>query len=478
MKKLVRIAVAGAAVVVVLAVIFFVVLGKPAQRDGGSIVFTDGEPIDVQSVVVANETGEYTFRYDAQLGGYAIDDIPADLIDMTAFIAFLSNCAQLSATQQIETGDNGLSAYGLDAPAATANIVFFDGAVVKLAVGDVERISQNYYVTVSGHEGVYLMPRGMAQPFLLSKKQVISPYVTPTLGDITSPLSAVRDVTFTGGGLEEPVTILTTSGAADDVKLDALSFGAPTHIVRGAGVFEMDQTYGTEILGSLVGLQAVDILAYNLSEEDFSALGFDSPYMTVEYDMIRDTSGTKQHCLLKLVQLDETTFLATLDGSGAVYVVGRAAFVDIDYARLPARWFLKPLIMDLSSVTVETPSGRYRFDIDNTDTANPVVTYNGQVLDTGLFRAFFRLVTSAEHDGTYLGEQPQPGGAPVMTITYRYSDPAKEPDVMALYTGDARRVNVFINGVGEFAMKDSFVTRMAEGCQNLIEGNPIDESWQ
>lgn len=63
-----------------------------------------------------------------------------------------------------------------------------------------------------------------------------------------------------------------------------------------------------------------------------------------------------------------------------------------------------------------------------------------------------------------------------MTITYHYGE-GKPDDVMTLYSGAARRVNVYVNGVCEFAMKDSFVARVHEALQALQSGAEFDTNW-
>ena len=80
-------------------------------------------------------------------------------------------------------------------------------------------------------------------------------------------------------------------------------------------------------------------------------------------------------------------------------------------------------------------------------------------MDVELFYSFYRLVTSAASDGLYLPDAAASGN-PLMTITYTYLDPAKAPDVMTLYAGGTRRVNVDVNGVIEFDMRASFVDAM------------------
>ena len=173
---------------------------------------------------------------------------------------------------------------------------------------------------------------------------------------------------------------------------------------------------------------------------------------------------------------DGSYFYVNAKGSGVVYIIARPAFLDISYEKLLLRWFLSPLLMDVSGITVESSAGRYDFAIDNTDARNPVVTLDGAAVDVELFRDFFQLLGSAANDGTYLGVQPAPSGEAVMTITYHYTD-GKADDVMELYTGDSRRVNVYVNGVCEFAMRDVFVERVNQALPALAAGESFDINW-
>jgi len=454
-----------------LAAVFFALLLQPSPRaaQGQAITFTSVEPVEISSVSVQNATGAYRFYYEGD--GYVLDDIPASIADLNAFIDFMVNAGKLSAIRQL-SGDP--MEYGLEALSATVKIDFFQGKTLRLDIGGREAISGGYYVAWEG--GTYLMAPAMAEPFLRPKTQVVNPVVTPPLM-VTSPLSAIRDVTFTGGPLERPVTVQAVAGGDETVKLATLSFGSATHIVREAGVYHLDQTYGIEVLGSLLGIRALGVEAYNLSQDELAALGFDDPWMLVEFDMVNAQNAQVERHVLRIVRHGEEVFIATLEGSGAVFRIGRLPFMDIQYHRLPVRWFLSPMLMDVSAVTVEAAEKKYRFDMDSADARNPIVSFEGETLDTQLFRSFFRLITSAAHDGTYLGPLEQPSEGEMLRITYEYAAQGKEPDVLALYPGGVRRARVFINGVGEFAMKDLFAQRVLEGCENLLAGQPIEENW-
>lgn len=473
MKTLVKTLLILAGVVLALGVTFVALLMQPsAVQTSETVTFVSMKPVDISSVTVENRAGTYCYYYEDD--GYVLDDIPANIADLSVFIDFMTNCSKLSAIRRIE--GEASEANGLTTPGATVELQFFQGNTLRLEIGNQEKISGNYYVAVQGFPGVYLMEQAMAAPFLLPKTQVISKDVTEPL-NVTSPLSAIRDITFAGGDLAEPVTILSTSGGDEQVRSAALSFGSATHLVRGAGIYQLDQAYGIEIFGSLFGIHAQGVVGYNLTEEEIQSLGFDHPWMTVDYDMLTGAGEETVHCVLQVVRLADNAFYAVLSGTGAVFLIERQAFMDIQFEKLMLRWFLTPMLMDVSAVTIEGGGQQYRFSIDNADKKNPMITCNQSDVETELFRSFYRLLTSAAHDGAYLGKLPEPSEDALLTITYEYLLPDKSPDIMTLYPGGVRRVNVFVNGAGEFAMKDQFVSRVLAGCQNLLAGQPIEENW-
>ncbi|MCL1855458.1 MAG: DUF4340 domain-containing protein [Clostridia bacterium] len=472
MKSLLRSLLITGALVLALALAYGALLAHPAPRISENATFSLAEPTEIEWVAVENAAGSYCFYYEDD--GYVLDDIPGAIVDLEAFVDFMTGCGRLSAIRRV--ADDAVAEYGLDTPAADVEIRFFDGNALRLAIGAQERISGDYYVKAERFPGIHLMASTMAEPFLQPKEQMITKNVTPALA-VTSPLAAIRDITFTGGALDKPVTIWATADGGEQRQLAALSFGSATHLVHGAGVHQLDHTYGVEMLGSLFGIRALDIAGYHLTDAEIGAMGFDSPWMTVEYDEINGANAAVERRMLKLARQSDDIFYAELDGSGAVFLIGRQPFMDIRYDMLPTRWFLTPMLMDLSAVTVEGEDRQYRFEIDNTDAKNPVVTFEGTNLDIRLFRSFFRLITSAAHDGVYLGALEKPEAGELLAVTYEYSAPGKNLDVLSLFRGGVRRANVFVNGVGEFAMKDGFVSRVLEGCENLLAGRPVEENW-
>ena len=472
MKRFVHLLIAEILAIVVLAGALVFFLFNPKTAENTNYVFSERLATDIVSVDIQNQLGTIVVR--AQSGGFVIDGIPSELVDIEGFIQLLTACSEVSALQKVEGKDKAL--FGLDSEQARINVTFSDGEAFTLLLGDEEPLSGNYYFSVEGEEGIYLLKGETAEQYLLAKEALCSFYVTPKLA-VSSALSAVRDVVFSGGGLENPIAIESVTDGDEEVKQLARSFGAATHIVRGAGVYELDQSYGLEMLTPLCGMMGQSIVYYGLTDEQVDSMGFAEPYMQVEFNY-KNGAGAAEHYVLRFLPAIEdcSYFYVNAKGSGVIYIIERLPFFDIQYDKLLLRWFVSPLLMDVSGITVETAGKTYDFAINQTDAKNPVVKLNGEEVDISLFRKLFQLLNSAASDGDYLGVLEDPDGTPIMQVTYHYTE-GKNDDVIAMYPGESRRVNVYVNGVCEFAMRDVFIERTSQALEAIGKGEAFDINW-
>ena len=471
-----KLALAGLIVIAVLAACLIVWNSKAKTPYSDVKIFVEKEPADITDLSVKNASGGYRVWFDETEDGYVFDDIPVNLLDIEGFYALMDHACAFGSLRLVEQHANDLAKYGLENPRAEVAVTFADDAVFSLAIGDKEKVSGNYYGEVLSPEeagNVYLFAEEDVLYYLLRKEAYISTQVTPQLM-VSSPLSAVRDITFSGTALSRPVSITAVSGADREVVLAAKSFGPATHLVRMKGVYELDQTYGIEILGSVLDIRAVDVAAYNVTAEQLSALGFDEPYLQVDFSLKNGTDYIADY-QLRLVP-EGGYYLAYMLGSGVVFRIEPPAFAALKETKLCLRWFLSPLRTDVADLTVSFGDASYTFTswIDDDGTIKAAV--NGEEMDTEQFFRFYRLVTSACSEGICL-EDPVNTGDPVMTITYNYNIEGKAPDVMKLYKGSLRRVNVEINGVTEFDMRAAFVDVVMDACTKALSDEAIRELW-
>ena len=472
MIRQVRLVLIAATVVTLLALTAVILQRNPTETEGQGVSFKAVEPVDVRSVLVTNQYGTFDIAFAGE--GYVVDDIPAELVDMETFLDLMTDCGKVYATQTAASAPQDLAPYGLSEPVARVEITYADESALTLLIGNVERVTGDTYFSVAGDPAVYLMESERSASFLLPKKAYVDDRVTPKLV-LSSPLSALLDVTFTGGRLAEPVRVEAVASGDPEVVRAAITFGAPTHIVRGKGVYELDQTYGVEMMGALLGISAYDIAGYQLTRQEMLAFGFDQPTMQVTFDLKNGLDAEVEHYALDVLQKGDVTYM-TRNNNGVIYVVHQPAFLQIEYSKLPVRWFLSPLLVDVRAIGIATGGEEYEFIITGETNADKQVTCNGETLDIKRFRTLYGLLTSAAHDGRLL-ENAVIEGTPLLQLTYHYRNEQKQPDVMELYPGDARRVYVRVNGVAELAVQDIYLTRVQEALSILWTDNPIETDW-
>jgi hypothetical protein len=167
----------------------------------------------------------------------------------------------------------------------------------------------------------------------------------------------------------------------------------------------------------------------------------------------------------------------TCNNNGVIYEVTAPQFLNIELDKLPVRWFLKPLIIDISKVELNVSGQTCDFVLSGSTNDTKQVTYNGNTFNMDRFRTFYQLLTSAAGDGTLLDGSVKAQGDPLMTLTYYYLNSAKQPDTVKIYKGDTLRDYVEVNGVVEFAMRETFLTRVQDAVNILGTDQEIKTDW-
>lgn len=455
--------------------IFLWLLGQDTPKKASrSLVIFSREPTDIQRLSIQNQKGGFTIRYQKNPDGYVLDDVPPELLDMDRFISLMVSQAALTAKSALPDPLPSPAAYGLDSPLAEIRLEFQDGSQFNYRLGQQETVSGDYYLQVDGCDVLYTYPGESAQALLSGTRDMFSMLVTPEL-TVSSPLSAIRDAVFSGKRLREPIAIHGVMGGKESLRTQALTFGAATHLVQEKGLHQLDQLNGIRILGSLLGIKAVRVMGYNLSGDEIKAYGFHTPDMQADFTLAK-RNAPDEALSLSLVQAGEDLFYAWVKGRGVVYQINRPAFFDISYQDLIMRYFAAPMLMDITGLTVQSKGSAYEITFYRDEQQQAHAAVNGQAVDPDLFYAFYRLVTSAAADGKML-EDISPGDAPVVKLIYHYKSPEKPDDELVFYPHSPRRLAVAVNGVIEQDIRESFVVRLLEACENLLADKEIEEVW-
>ena len=455
----------------------------PEERAGEGGVLADRRAGDVAEIGIKNRHDAFSVWREE--GGFVLADLPAEAVNAEYLLMLLDESARVEyLSLAAEGGDT--APYGFDDPEAAVTVRYTDGSSLSLLFGAEEPVSGGRYFMTGGGEAVYLMDRGRAVRFLQPLKRFIRYEIVPFRG-FPSPLAAVSYLRLDGEAFPRPVVITEVRADSEEDMRTAASFGTASHLVRAPALHEIDQKECIEVFSSLTGLLNIEVFAYNVDDGELAALGFDRPWVRAEYDYRRNEAEAPLRILLRVAR-HRDGYLLVRDDQRVVHRVEHKAFIGTSYEKLASRWFLTPFITDLASIRItrgqedgqsagrDAGQGDVVIRLSGEDNRSLGAALNGQPLDTGLFRTFYRLLISASHDGVLL-EAPVRTGPPLLTVTFVYRDREKKDDVMIFSRGSLRRLNVTVNGVTEFAMLERYLGVTAAALDALAAGRDFSTDW-
>ncbi len=417
---------------------------------------------DVARVNVTNKLCTYSAWREGN--GYTLEDIPPESLNIEYLGMLLDESSKIEYVREVGRGN--FADYGLNDPEATVDIQYTDGQEMTLLLGDREQLSDGRYFAVKGGEDVYLMDNSRSIRFTMDIKKYIDYVIIPPRVE-PSVMGAILDISFEGKEFEKPIRIRSIAGGDPEVVSRAASFGVTTHIMESPNLHGVDLTQANQIFGSLTGMITDGVLAYNCSQEELAKYGLNDPRLTVRYTYKNGKDATPEEFLLKVADYQGTEVM-TKNDEGIVYTISEAPFTSASYEKLVAKRFLMPIILDVSGVEIKTPNETYQFELLGEQSKDLSVLLSGKPVDTALFRTFYNLLVSIDHDGR-LVQNTKTSGEPILTITYRYRDKTKGDDTMEFYPGSLRRTLVSVNGVSEFETNEKFQTEILTELNKLIK---------
>jgi hypothetical protein len=463
-----------AAVVLVLTgllLLRFSAAGPSGTGDG--VFFLSDRSIDqVLRLRIKNQYDDYTVWQEG--GGFVIEDLPVEQVNPEYVRMLLEESARVEYGALVPGGAAGPALYGLDNPEAEITVDYADGERLTLLLGNEETVSSGRYFMAAGTENVLLMKNNRALRFLMPREKFIHYEIVPFTG-FPSPLSAVKKLRLSGRSFPGEIVIEEVRGDSAEEMRDAASFGVATHLVRSPGLHEIDQTECIEVFASLTGLLNRDVLAYNCSDEELDAYGFNDPLVKAEFDFLPGAGSPPERVVLR-VAVFQGDYILVRDDQRIVHRIENEAFIRTKYEKLAMRWFLTPFVTDLRGLTLELEDRKYVFELRGEGNRNLEVLLNGKPLAVDRFRKFYALLISAENDGVLI-EQPAPETVPLMSLVFSYKDPLKAPDTMKLFKGALRRVNVQVNGRTEFSMLQRYLDVVKTAAAALSGEDDFNTGW-
>ncbi|MDR1412148.1 MAG: DUF4340 domain-containing protein [Spirochaetaceae bacterium] len=440
---------------------------------GDSVFLLSDRGIDqVLRLSIRNQYDSYTVRQEG--GGFMIEGLPMEQANPEYVRMLLEESARVEYGAAVAGGKAEPELYGLDGAQAEIAIDYADGEHLTLLLGNEEPVSAGRYFMEKGAEDVLLMKNSRALRFLMPREKFIHYEIVPFAG-FPSPLSAVKNLRLSGRAFPRDIVIEELRGDSVKDMRDASSFGVATHLIRSPGLHEIDQTECIEVFASLTGLLNKDVLAYNCTDGELDAYGFNDPLAKAEFDFQIDADSPPEHIVLRVAPY-QGGYILVRDDQRIVHLIENEAFIRTSYEKLAMRWFLTPFITDLESLALEFEDGKYPFIFRGEGNRDLEVLLDGKPLAIGRFRKFYTLLTSAANDGVLL-DQPVPETRPLMSLVFNYKDPLKAPDTMRLFKGALRRVNVEVNGRTEFAMLQKYLDAVKTAAAALPGEGDFTAEW-
>lgn len=514
LTKSVKSVIIAAGVLLVLGVVMMILMltapkenGESSDISSSSVVdetvnITGQQPDSVLKLNVSNENGSYTFERQKRVvsstdseGKVTSTDeyywTSADLKGVpqsdTTVRNFVNNLAALPAKSVVEENAEDLEKYGLADPAATAEVSFEDGSVIKLNFGIQNPAStSSAYCCTEGSNTVYLVNYYSVSGAYSS----VNRYANLVLTDLhnSDGSNELDYLKIKRRDLDEEVEIRYMFDVAEDAeKEDSVISTFNTHRFVKPITAEIDFTTGSSVCSAMYGM-TMDACEYlEQTEENMKACGLDDPFveMTFKYggnirtlllgnEIISETEGTESSPSLTTV----TGYYAVLEGTPGIYSIAKdsAPWYTFDVATIISRQPISPYIYTVDNVTVTLPDGEFKFDIDS---ENKRFFYNGSELDGDEFKKLYQQLISSIGEEMYT-EQTDTASAASVKFHYKseYIDTyGTEEDLVEFIPDDGRKYIVNLNGRTVFKVRGVYVTRLTENIDALLNGGAVSADW-
>ncbi len=393
-KKYIKILAVG----VFALIAFYLVLDfLPGKGTGGHgedekhIRLTEFNAVDMKSVHIKNEKGEFTVLIEKKTDEDGIDYAACSIegyndapIMETLPRTIAEDCTLLTAEKRISTLGVQDEKYGLDKPVAQVEITMLDGKKIEFKLGELMPNHTYRYIGFKNDSTVYLIDGEAVQSFLYGVYDLLSPDVIDEDEDFVT-------VTVENPKLEKPVVIEITS---DQRHLSV--YGIISPVVRTA-----NNAITRTIVNNSHSLTADRVIAYNVSAADIEGYGLDKPYAKFTADY-----GDRQKTVITSNPDGDGNVYLMLEGGTVIYQAAKnvVPWAEIEFNSLKGQYILDPMFDVLKRISVETADKTYTFDIKHekytdekgNDKMRSVVTSGETELDADKFKDFAEYLSSAE----------------------------------------------------------------------------------
>ena len=416
-------------ILLILAIVLTVIVAAPAfllfsgSRETEPAAESDGtlkesDPSGILSVLVSNSDGSYTVsQKDGVCSLEHFQDVP---LNETALGELLHYAATLRSRQKL-SGSKPLSEYGLDAPAASAEVTLDDGSSYAFSFGsDVPGQDTAPLCYLLYEDTVYTTFSLYAQPFFAGEESFVDHQVTPVSksssdASVTAEtMLSVTEVSLKNGeGREFTVS---HSGSQDVLGNEMQQYSI---LINGSSYSFTADAVGTDFLNSFFGMTADEIVCAHPSEDDLAKVGLDDPEFQADVAWQNAAGGTGRFSIGISKDEKDGVFAFRKDADLVWHVPEVPLFCLAEPEQLVSTYLLIPRLDSLSGVTVEADGQASRFEID---AAAEQVTCGAKTIPLSDFRGVYAQMIQMKADSVLFSPENKEDLAAAGRIVYEGTD--------------------------------------------------------
>ena len=416
-------------------------------------------------VEIVNAGGSYQVTYEDDV--YRCPQLSGLPLSQAAFDELARECTSLSAVGPLQQDPDHPVDYGFDFPLARAQASYSDGGGILIEVGSQIAGTDQYYIRVNGSNSVYQVGRSSIR-YLLAD---ISSYLDLSLSPSEEGNTALpSQIVFTENGQTLQLDRLYST------RTDAMGMSYQYQLAGDRPSYVDPDAFET-YFGELASLKASGVVTLYPSDVELRQYGLSntSDYSTLSFTLLGE------QVTLRIGNLAGDFYYVYREGVPAVYRLSAsdAHWVGVTRYALMSRYLMAPTVDTLREIRIDTKDTSYLFDLTGSG-----ILFNDQSLSAETFEQFYTLLCSVRAE--YEMEDPLQNIPPELTVTFVYDEPAVNPqqedqlyrtEVVRFIPYGIKRHAIEIDGVAEYAVRSSYVSRILSVLPLLEDGQTIDPTW-
>ncbi|MGN0660793.1 MAG: DUF4340 domain-containing protein [Oscillospiraceae bacterium] len=452
-----------------------------SEVDDTSVMLYEHEQTDITNIRIENEYGGYDIKGESSDSSesedsmvWTIEEFDGLPVMSSSLGTTATNAAALTANSLVEENCTDLSKFGLDSPAAKAEISFVTGTTQTVYVGDETPLGSQYYVRMNGDKNVYTVAETFVSAYFNPKESYLNCLIIADIGD-DELYPEISELSVTRKDLQKPIIVtplsVTDRAITTNSEDTSVSSSFSDYKLVSPVKASIDFSKQGSLLFGMYGLSADHAVSAYPTEEQKNACGLNDPFCVVEMKL--SEGGSSKLIVGNSFEADGITYyFAMLEGREIIYAFSEASLYwnTVEPMDFITRATVMPYIYNIADIKITAEDGTvYKFE-----QKDKLFYYNGNQLDDEKFKSFCQYLYKGIATGINYGEVEY---NPSVTVKFSFTDTSIPDATVGYQRTDTRSIYVSQDGSVDFTAQAKYLDRLLENVDNVINGKDILLSW-